>query len=134
MQRIPVDLSRCLVQCTELPAPRVRDGRPMVDRDSGAPLFTVGVCVIQERTADVVRVTVVGEPAGLVPGGAVTVRGLVASPWEREDERSGRRSHGIAFRAESITPALPPGGSAAAGPGPGGPGRSGPVAGGRSGG
>jgi len=109
MQRIPVDLSRCLVQCTELPAAKVRDGRPMAERDSGAPLFVVGVCVIQERTSDVVKVTVVGEPRGLTPGGPVVVRGLVASPWEREDERTGRKSHGIAFRAESITPAVPAG-------------------------
>jgi len=115
MQRIPVDLSRCLVQCTEVPAAKVRDGRPVVDRDSGLPLFMVGVCVIQQRASDVVRVTVVGEPAGLVPGAAVVVRGLVAQPWEREDERSGRKSHGIAFRAESIIPAAPAAGGKAAG-------------------
>lgn len=115
LQRIPVDLSGCLVICSELPAPRVRDretGEVRKDRD-GRTLFSVGVCVIQERDSDVVSVTVAGEPAGLVRGAPVVVRNLVASPWEQRDDRSGQLRHGVAFRAESIVPAD---GSAPTGP------------------
>ncbi len=107
LQRIPVDLSGCLVICSELPAPRVRDrqtGEVRTDRD-GRTLFSVGVCVIQERDSDVVSVTVAGEPAGLVRGAPVVVRNLVASPWEQRDDRTGQLRHGVAFRAESIVPA-----------------------------
>jgi hypothetical protein len=80
MQRIPVDLAGCLVLCTEVPVPKVRDGRQQSDARSGELLFTVGVCVIQARTSDVVAV-----------------------PWEQSD--GGRSRHGIAFRAESVKPA-----------------------------
>ena len=123
MQRIPVDLSGCLTICSELPSPRVRDresGEVRKDRD-GRTQFSVGVCVIQERDSDVVSVTVAGEPAGLVRGGPVLVRGLVAIPWEQRDDRSGQLRHGVAFRAESITAAegVPAGrGEAAARPVP----------------
>jgi len=110
MQRIPVDLAGCLVLCTEVPAPKVRDGRQQSDARSGELLFTVGVCVIQQRTSDVVSVTVPGEPAaGLAPGKPVVVAGLVAVPWEQSD--GGRSRHGIAFRAESVKPATAAGGS-----------------------
>jgi hypothetical protein len=112
MQRIPVDLSRCLVLCTEVPVPKVRDGRQQTDQRSGAGMFTVGVCVIQERSSDVVTVAVAGEPTGLVPGRPVQVAGLVAIPWEQSD--GGRSRHGIAFRAESVT-AVPVAGGKAAG-------------------
>ena len=107
LQRIPVDLSGCLTICSELPEVRVRDrasGEVRKDRD-GRVLFSVGVCVIQERDSDVVAVTVAGEPAGLVRGAPVVVRGLVATPWEQRDDRSGQLRHGVAFRADSITPA-----------------------------
>ena len=104
MQRIPVDLSGCLVLCTEVPVPKVRDGRQQSDARSGELLFTVGVCVIQARSSDVVAVTVPGEPAaGLAPGKPVVVTGLVAVPWEQSD--GGRARHGIAFRADSVKPA-----------------------------
>lgn len=114
--------------CSELPTPRVRDresGEVRKDRD-GRTQFSVGVCVIQERDSDVVSVTVAGEPAGLVRGAPVAVRGLVAIPWEQRDDRSGQLRHGVAFRAESIGPAEGGPGSAApvgsaAPPGPAGP-------------
>lgn len=96
-----------MVICSELPTPRVRDretGEVRKDRD-GRTQFSVGVCVIQERDSDVIAVTVAGEPAGLLRGMLVAVRGLVATPWEQRDERSGQLRHGVAFRAESITPA-----------------------------
>jgi hypothetical protein len=118
LQRIPVDLSGCLTICSELPVPRLRDresGEVRKDRD-GRTLFSVGVCVIQERDSDVVSVTVVGEPAGLERGAPVVVRNLVASPWEQRDDRTGQLRHGVAFRAESIVPA----GAPVAGPAGGG--------------
>jgi hypothetical protein len=91
--------------CTEPPKPRKsQGGGARLDTATGQPLFQVGVCVIQERTSDVVAVTVAGEPKGLVPGQAVSVRGLVAIPWEQQDPVTGQWRHGIAFRAEAILP------------------------------
>ena len=74
-----------------------------MDAVTGVPLFEVGLVVIQPaaRVSDTVTVTVAGEPTGLEVGLPAVVRGMVATPWAME----GR--HGLAFRAESISPAAP---------------------------
>jgi hypothetical protein len=101
MQRIPVDVGRCQVLVSEVPRPRMRDGRQRTDR-SGTPEWVVGLCVMQQSRSDVIPVTVVGEPSGLGIGRPVVVVGLIAIPWENE----GR--HGIAYRADSISHEQPP--------------------------
>lgn len=58
-------------------------------------------------SADVVNVSVAGEPAGVQLGMPVAVRDLVATPWEND----GR--HGVAFRAAEIRPLSAPAGKGA---------------------
>jgi hypothetical protein len=48
---------------------------------------------------EVLAVKVAGEPAGIRPGGAVEVAGLVAQPWELGDR------FGVSYRAAAIRPA-----------------------------
>ncbi|WP_443612929.1 SCO3933 family regulatory protein [Actinospica acidithermotolerans] len=126
MRVIPVDWGRlCNVLCTA--APEVRSdfttGEVRTDRESGKPLYLVGVLVKVEgdRRAAVLDVEVAGEPVGLVEGEPVVLDRLEARPWERE----GRS--GVTYRAESITPAratTPPATATATAADSAGPGRS----------
>ena len=74
-------------------------GAVRIDRDSGAPLFTVHVMAISagDPKPEQWPVRVSGEPSGFGVGGVVQVKNLVAMTWEMEDR------HGLSFRAESIT-------------------------------
>jgi hypothetical protein len=106
MRVIPVDGGRLTnVLCTA--APEVRSdfttGEVRTDRETGKPLYLVGVLVkvVGDRRASVLDVEVPGEPSGLVEGEPVVLDGLEARPWERE----GRS--GVSYRAGSITPARP---------------------------
>jgi hypothetical protein len=99
---IPIDTAKyTAIICAVPPAPRVANretGQLRVDRDTGKTVYQVGLCLMAGGSADVVNVSVPGEPAGVQLGIPVQVRDLVATPWENE----GR--HGIAFRASEIRP------------------------------
>src|SRR5215831_3286633 len=100
MRTIPVDTSSLVTLCATPPVPRVRDtGELRTDKASGQTLYEVGMLVVHNSSADVVKVSVPGEPKGLATGQPVRVTGLVALPWEQ----NGR--HGIAFQATKIEPA-----------------------------
>lgn len=104
LRTIPIDTSKLsLWLCASAPEVRAdpTTGEVRTDRDSGKPLYLVGVLVkvAGERRAYVLDVQVPGEPSGLAEGEAVTVAGLEAAPWER-DGRSG-----VTYRASSIVPA-----------------------------
>ena len=112
LRTIPIDTAKLsLWLCAS--APEVRSdpttGEIRKDRDSGQPLYLVGVLVkvAGERRAYVLDVQVPGEPSGLVEGETVKVADLEAAPWER-DGRSG-----VTYRATSIVPAPVPGGAKA---------------------
>ncbi|MEV0368274.1 hypothetical protein AB0I10_00305 [Streptomyces sp. NPDC050636] len=86
-------------------------GEVRKDRD-GNTVYVVGVSVRQRerRRADVIEVSVPGEPRGVSEGIPVLVADLVATAWSIGDRS------GISFRASGITPAGPPGGPAAGAP------------------
>ncbi|MEO3764590.1 hypothetical protein [Streptomyces phytophilus] len=102
MPALPIDTAKYTgIICAVPPAPRIANretGQLRVDRETGKTLFQVGLCLMAGTSADVVNVTVVGEPNGVQLGIPVQVRDLIATPWENE----GR--HGIAFRATEIKP------------------------------
>ncbi|MFE3121093.1 hypothetical protein ACFXI5_34150 [Streptomyces niveus] len=87
--------------CVVPPEPRINQetGQVRTDRD-GNPTWVVGVSVRQQQTrrADVIEVSVPGEPTGISEGIRVQVTELVAVAWEIE----GRK--GTSFRAASIAP------------------------------
>ncbi|RDS63569.1 hypothetical protein [Streptomyces sp. M7] len=102
MASLPIDTAKFTgIICAVPPAPRVANresGQLRVDRETGKAVFQVGLCLMAGASADVVNVSVAGEPAGVQLGMPVAVRDLVATPWEND----GR--HGIAFRAAEIRP------------------------------
>ncbi|MFD7423478.1 hypothetical protein ACFV6M_23950 [Streptomyces californicus] len=107
MQRIPVDVSRLgALMCVVPPEPKVNleTGQIRTDAD-GVEAWVVGVSVRQldRRRADIIEVTVAGEPKGITEGMRLTLHELVAMSWEID----GRK--GTSFRAGAV---LPHGGSA----------------------
>lgn len=111
MATLPIDTAKFTgIICAVAPAPRVANretGQLRVDRETGKTMYQVGLCLMSGTTAEVVNVSVAGEPSGIQIGIPVQVRNLVATPWENE----GR--HGIAFRADEIKPLAAPTGKAA---------------------
>lgn len=104
MRTIPIDVGKLDGFTLALvPAPYTdRDtGEARKDRDSGLPLYLVGVNVSnpEAREAYSLMIQVPGEPAGLELNQVVRVYDLTASPWDR-DGRSG-----VTYRASAVTAA-----------------------------
>lgn len=72
------------------------------DRETGQPLYTVTVFLMEEERAEALKVTVPkdGLPNGLMPGVPVRPVDLFATPWARIF--NGSLSDGIAYRAASL--------------------------------
>lgn len=102
MLSLPIDTSGMKFTCTRRPDLRtVREtGQPRLDRATGRELWQVQVMALTADGAEILAITVPGEPAVSV-GQPVTVEGLVALPWA-QGERSG-----IAYRASAIRPSAP---------------------------
>jgi hypothetical protein len=98
--RLPVDTSAMTLVAMAAPEPVVdfTTRQPKAD-PSGQPLFTVQVAAMYGDQGEVLAVKVAGQPAGIRPGMAVEVDGLVAQPWELGDRS------GVSYRAASICPA-----------------------------
>ena len=81
------------------PEPRTdQSGRQRTEKGTGAPQWQLQLVAMDETGAEVIRVTVAGNPPEVVPGQPVQVEGLVAFPWQ-QDGRSG-----VAYRADAIAP------------------------------
>lgn len=107
MRQIPVDTTAATVMVAQAPQVKVKDrrtGEVALDSVTGAQLMTVNVLFAANEETEVIAVTVPqpGVPDGLVMGTLVGLTGLVARPWE--NEFGGQKRHGIAFRAEAVTP------------------------------
>ena len=102
MVALPIDTTKYTgIICAVPPVPRLvnrETGQVRVDRETGKTVYAVGLCLMAGTSADVVTVSVLGEPTGVQVGAPVQVRDLVATPWEND----GR--HGVAFRAAEIKP------------------------------
>ncbi|MGW4344854.1 SCO3933 family regulatory protein [Streptomyces sp. NPDC004690] len=108
MPSFKIDLSTAVVFVATAPTPKLanaKTGERAMDRDTGAPLSTVGLLISDEGEGNLYQVTIpeTGFPEGLVPGMPVKVVGLKARDWE--NEFNGQKRHGIAFRAVAITAA-----------------------------
>lgn len=106
MVALPIDTAKFTgIICAVPPKPRVANretGQLRIDRETGQTLYQVGLCLMAGTSADVVTVSVPGEPVGVQNGMPVQVRDLYATPWETD----GR--HGVAFRATEIKPLSAP--------------------------
>lgn len=99
---LPIDTSSIRFTCTRAPERRtIREtGQPRLDRDSGKELWQVQVMALTAEGAEILAITVPGEPAASV-GQPVIIEGLVGLPWAQGDRA------GIAYRAAAIRPAGP---------------------------
>ncbi|MFI2640152.1 hypothetical protein [Streptomyces sp. NPDC018610] len=108
MPSFKIDLSTAVVFVATAPTPKLanaKTGERAMDRETGAPLSTVGLLISDEGEGNLYQVTIpeTGFPEGLTPGMPVRVVDLKARDWE--NEFNGQKRHGIAFRAVAITPA-----------------------------
>jgi hypothetical protein len=102
LKNLPLDAGRlgaALCVSVEVKTdPVTRLGKATPD---GVPLYVVAVAVTPtDRKAALIEVTVAGEPAGLLVGSRVVLRGLEAFWWEMNCRA------GISFRADAIVPTL----------------------------
>ena len=96
--RLLIDTRHKQFSVTKAAEPRVNHdtGVPRTDRQTGEPLFSVQLLVLDDTGGEVIAVTVAGQPAVTV-GAPVAVTDLIAIPWQQGDRG------GVAFRAASIT-------------------------------
>ncbi|MCF3118422.1 hypothetical protein IPZ68_01680 [Streptomyces arenae] len=106
MPSFKIDLSTAVVFVATAPEAKMankKTGERAIDRETNAPLSTVGLLVSDEGEGNLYQVTVLetGLPSeGLTPGTPVKVVGLKARDWE--NEFNGQKRHGISFRATAI--------------------------------
>ena len=102
MMNLPIDTSSIRFTCTRQGERRtVREtGQPRLDRETGRELWQVQVMALTAEGAEILAITVPGEPAVTV-GQPVFVEGLVGLPWAQGDRA------GIAYRASAIRAAGP---------------------------
>lgn len=101
MPSFPVDTAHMVCLCGGVPEP-VTDfgtGVPKLDTVTNKPLVSVPVVLISDGHPEVAAVKVPGPVAALTVGAPVALDGLVATTWAMGDRS------GVAFRANSITPA-----------------------------
>ncbi|MDO0914461.1 hypothetical protein QQM39_27600 [Streptomyces sp. DT2A-34] len=107
MPSFKIDLSTAVVFVATAPTPKLvnkQTGEIAIDRETQAPLHTVGLLVSDEGEGNLYQVTIPasGLPDSLTPGMPVAVTGLKARDWE--NEFNGQKRHGISFRAVAVTP------------------------------
>lgn len=95
--KLKIDTTAVSFVCTRAPEQRVAfdTGQPRIDRETGQPLWQVQLMALDASGAEVIAVTVAGDP-GVSVAQPVQVDGLIASPWN-QDGRSG-----VAYRADAI--------------------------------
>ncbi|MFI6344976.1 hypothetical protein [Streptomyces sp. NPDC050560] len=108
MPSFKIDLQTAVVFVATAPTPKLvnqKTGERAMDRETNAPLSTVGLLVSDDGEGNLYQVTIpeTGLPADLTPGVPVRVTGLKARDWE--NEFNGQKRHGISFRAIAITTA-----------------------------
>jgi hypothetical protein len=109
MPSFKIDLQTAVVFVATAPMPKLANkatGERAIDRETNAPLSTVGLLVSDDGEGNLYQVTIpeTGIPESLTPGMPVSVTGLKARDWE--NEFNGQKRHGISFRAIAITSAV----------------------------
>lgn len=97
--RLVVDTSRVQFTVSRGTEPKKdQDGKQRADRRTGELLYTVQLVAFDELGAEVLTVTMAGQPPQVTVGQVVTPVELEAIPWAQ----NGR--NGTAFRAKALTP------------------------------
>jgi hypothetical protein len=102
---IPVDASRLTFVCVTAPRPRLvnKDTGEIKTDKNGRTVYQVGLsAAAQDGRVELINISTSGEPS-IGVGQVAEVAGLVGFAWEQV--RNGETRWGIAYRAETITPA-----------------------------
>ena len=95
--RLPIDTAEMTFLCAIAPAPVVDfETRRQRADENGEPLYGLQLVALTGDGAEVLKVTVAGEPGGLSQGKPVKVAGLVANYWQMNDRS------GVSFRAARV--------------------------------
>ncbi len=102
MRRIKMDTAGSTLICVVEPKPQIKNyqtGEVYTDRETGAPVMTVGLTIIEEGRAESLEMGVPqpGLPEGLKMGDVVTATGMTAFLWEKPGK------HGVMFSAKALT-------------------------------
>jgi hypothetical protein len=103
MRVIPVDVSKLKVLVVGTPTAQLRDGQPMLDRETKQPMWNLDVTVIGEGRAETVQLAIpeAGLPKGLAIGAVVVPEAMVAVCWEKNG-RSGVIVRAAAVRLDGV--------------------------------
>ena len=98
--RLPIDTSGMTFLCatTALPVLEFGSHQPRADLDTGQALYALQLLALNGEAAEVVKVTVAGEPKGVTAGQPVKVTGLTTNFWSMNDRS------GLSFRAAKVEP------------------------------
>ncbi len=95
--KLYVDTNGKQVTVTKDPTEKLeQNGRQKVERNTGRPMWSTQVFVLDDDGGEVITVTTAGEKPNVKVGQSVAVSKLEALPWST----NGRS--GVAFRAEEI--------------------------------
>lgn len=110
--KLPIDTTGVTFLCAMSPEPVMDFETKRQKGDAnGEPLYSVQLVLLADGGAEVISVKISGQPAaGLTSGAAVTVVGLVATPWSMGDRS------GVSFKAASIKALAPANSSTPAAP------------------
>ena len=102
MRRLMLDVSGVTFTVARSPEPKTdfASKRQRTERDTNAPLWVVHLIAMDSQDTEIIKVTVAGEEPKLTQGQSVHLTGLEAIPWVQDSR------HGVAYRAERITPAV----------------------------
>ncbi|MBO0883118.1 MAG: hypothetical protein J2P17_22840 [Mycobacterium sp.] len=101
--KIYVDTTGKQLTASKDPEPRNdQQGRQRTEKDSGRPMWTTQVFVMDETGGEVISVTTAGEKPIVRQGQLVQLVQLEAVPWSMET--NGKARSGVSFRAVEIKP------------------------------
>jgi hypothetical protein len=99
--KIYVDTTGKQLTAAKEPEPKNdQQGRQRTEKDSGRPLWSTQVIVMDETGAEVVMVTTAGEKPTVRQGQLVQLVQFEAVPWAME--QNGKARSGVSFRAVEI--------------------------------
>ncbi len=97
LMKLYVDTNGKQVTVTKDPTEKLeQNGRQKVERNTGRPMWSTQVFVLDDDGGEVITVTTAGEKPNVKVGQSVAMSKLEALPWAT----NGR--NGVAFRAEEI--------------------------------
>ena len=106
--KLYLDTSAKQITVSKVPAEKTdQNGRQRTERDTGRPMWSTQVFVLDDNGGDVITVTTAGEKPDVKVGQVVTLSKLEALPWATNG-RNGVAYRAIEVKAANATPSAKP--------------------------